>query len=241
MSLDRIVFEESDYKYPRLEPLAEEIADFLIKFRSKFKDFCEFMRISSTWTLTNYNPRLERWASTYVGPKKRAAADSIKLAELTSNIFDVCKTQDDINKIRGLIPEKIFERVFDDRHSNKECNIDYGVKVKVDGELVIYSTSEIYETPEDSNKTRVTVDAGFWDGEEGEFIEIKFNPEAFHTKDINYLRELSKKLTSKNLEYCIYLVSFGDKSLTKYKLESLGLWELDNEFVLLGRDEIFSF
>lgn len=239
MSLEQVTFEKSDYEYPDLEVVAVKIANFLYTHKSKLKDFSEFMRVSGSCNMDNYKSFVQRWSSGYVGRQKKAAPDTIKLAELASEFFNVCKSNDDIKKIRGLVPEKLFERIFEERHNGVECNIGYGSKVIVAGSAVIYIASDVKETPDDSDKNRRTVDAGFWDGENGEFVEIKFSPEAFHTKDINYLRLLSDRLATNQLNYSIYLVCLDHKNNTKRKLERLGLWQGENEFILIGRDEIF--
>lgn len=239
MSLNQITFEDSDYKYPALEAVATEIADFLYCHRSKVQDFAEFMRVSSTRNISNYKPFLQKWVPGYIGPKRRAAADTLRLAELATKFFEVCSNDKEIKKIRGLVPEKLFEKIFEQRHNGATCNKGYGAKVIVCGETIIYRASSVVENEEDSDKNRRTVDAGFWNGADGEFVEVKFSPEAFQTKDINYLRLLSDKLSTNDFPYKIFLVCLDHFPSIKIKLERLGLWKNETEFVLVGREELF--
>lgn len=241
MSYEQISFIDSDFKYPHLEVVATEIADFLLKYKSKLDDYSALMRVSAKWTIDNYKSQLQIWSSGYVGNKKKAAPDTIKLAELAEKQFDACNTNKEIWKMRGLVPEKFFERIFDRRHQGKRCKLGYGVKVEVKGDQVIYICHSPYEREGDSDKTRQTVDAGYWDGDDGEFVEVKFSPEAFHTKDINYLKLLTSTLRNHKINYTVLLVCFGHKGLTEKKLQRLELWNNDvKEFLLVGKDEIYS-
>ena len=238
-ALMRVQFLPSDYSYPHLEPTAEKIADFLFTYRSQFRDFCDFMRISSTWTLNNYKDKLQRWSNAKAPNRKKAAPDTLQLIDLTHEFFSVCQNEDDRKKMRGLVPEKLFEKVFCLRHSGKKGVFGYGVIVVIDGKPVKYVPSFPYETKDDSDVYRQTVDAGFWDGEAGEFAEVKFSPEAFHTKDIKYLRLLVDQLKNAGLNHSVFLVCFDQKELIRFKLQRLGLWEKGEPFYLIGRDELF--
>lgn len=238
-ALMRIQFCHSDYPYPNLEPTAKKIAEFLFTYRSQFRPFCEFMRISSTWTLDNYKTKLQKWSQAIAPNRKKAAPDTLQLINLTHEFFSVCQNEEDRKKMRGLVPEKLFEKVFSLRHSGKKGVFGYGVMVVVDGKPVKYIPSFSYKKEDDSDVYRQTVDAGFWDGKVGEFAEVKFSPEAFHTKDIKYLQLLANELNTAGLNYSILLVSFDNKELIRFKLQRLGLWKKEDSFYLIGRDELF--
>jgi hypothetical protein len=240
----KIEFKRSDYEYPDLEAGADEIALFLFESSSYILNkFVDFMRTSSNVNLGNYKQFIQKWFSNDIKSKKKAPADIVRLSELCGRFFEVCKHDDEIKKMRGLVPEKLFEKIFEKRHNGKDCSIGYGVKVLINGNAVVYKPLKIFETDEDSDKYRQTVDAGFWDGHSGEFAEIKLQPHAFHTKDINYLRELADKLYSNSISYTIYLVTLDDKDLIRHKLIRLGLIgdEDSHEFILLGKEELFQF
>lgn len=238
--MDRITFKDSDIIISHLEFTAEKIANFLYNHRSKLNDFISFMRISGTWTLQNYRRQLQIWSAGIRGKRKNAAPDTLQLISLAEEFFDVCRNENDRKKMRGLVPEKLFAKVFQDRHGEKQGNFGYGVMIVIDGEDVKYECLKPYENREDSDRNRQTVDAAYWDGKVGEFVEVKFNPEAFHTKDIKYLQILQSRLKEANLSHSILLVAFNSKDLIRRKLERLKLWSFAKEFYLVGSEELFN-
>lgn len=243
MTINRIRFIHSDKRYPHLDQIAEELAEFLINYQSKLDKYRELMRISTKWTVSNssYKNELSMWVRRLKGRNpKNAAYDTLKLADLAFKFFSSCSNDYEVKKLRGLVPEKIMEKIFIERYKNKKIyNYGFGKIVVIDNVPVYYQCANPFETERDSDGSRQTVDVGFWDGEKGEFAEIKFDPEAFHTKDVNYLRLLSSELQSKKIDNLIYLISMGNKYLTMKKLEELNLWN-PSEFELIGHDEIFS-
>lgn len=240
MTLTRITFERKDGVYPRLESAAEKIAEFLYAYKSRIQEFCDLMRISSNWSKSNYKNELAKWASMTKGRrKKNVAPDTEQLVVSAYLFFDTCQDNQEIRKMRGLVPEKLVEKIFLLRYQGKTRNQGFGALVTLDKEDIKYICEAPYDKgPEDSDKNRQTVDAGAWDGKKGEFIEVKFNPEAFHTKDIRYLRLLASELKNKELNHSIYLIAMDDKNLTEQRLKHLDLWE-SGEFILVGREEIF--
>ncbi|OZQ62778.1 hypothetical protein CA600_21175 [Paenibacillus sp. VTT E-133280] len=238
MSINRINFFYSDRPYPTLEPVAGQIADFLYRYQGQLPNFIDFMRISSSWRKNDYKNKLQSWASRKRGRKRVAATDIEMLINSAENFFNVCETDEEIKKIRGLIPEKLVEKVLNNRYMGKACKMGFGKGVEIDGEEIKYICLAAYRGEEDSDENRQSVDAGVWDGNRGEFIEVKFSPGAFHSKDINYLRLLKEKLDDAELLHTVYLISLGDKNLTRKKLESIDKWN-DSEFVIIGSDELF--
>jgi len=240
--MEKVTFEKSDYDYPHLKKVATEIASFLERSGPYiFKIFIEFMRTNINYTVINYKTEMQKWFSVLIKNPKTPPPDILKLKVLCKRFFEVCKTDDEIGKMRGLVPEKLFELVFEKRHEGKKCNIGYGVKVLINGKPVLYRPRTSFETKEDSDGNRQTVDAGFWDGSIGEFAEIKLHPFAFRTKDINYLKLLVNNLDNNDILYRIFLVTLGNKDLIKQKLQRLNLIdeELDKKFILIGKDEFF--
>lgn len=115
------------------------------------------------------------------------------------------------------------------------------MKVLINGKPVLYRPRNPFETKENSDGNRQTVDAGFWDGSIGEFAEIKLQPNAFRTKDINYLKLLASELKRNDILYSIFLVALGNKDLIEKKLQRLNLIdeELVDKFILIGKDQFF--
>jgi len=234
---NKIEFEPSDWPTPHLEPTAHKIAVFLHTYKSKIIDFNTFMRISGTWKMIDYVPKLQKWISGIMPRPKKAATDTREMIALIEQIFSVCNNDDDWGKIRGLIAEKVFEIFFSKRHPNG-VKIGYGVKVKINSQEVKYRPNSNFNSGQDSDGPRQTVDAGSWDSLFGEFVEVKFNPEAFHTKDINYLKLLESTLNHAMIRHQIYLVTFDDPDLIKNKLKQIGLLNHTSRFKLLGKSEI---
>lgn len=234
---NQIEFFSSDWPAPHLEPLAIEIAEFLHVHKSKIDEFNSFMRISGNWKMATYQQSLERWIAGIMPRPKRAAADTKEMINLIRQIFQVCLNDSDWKKIRGLIAEKIFEIYFNKKHSI-DVEKGYGALVKINQTEIKYRPSNPFDNIHDSDLPRQTVDAGSWDGVHGEFVEVKFNPEAFHTKDINYLKLLQSELDKTVISHQIFLVSFDDTSLIKRKLQQIGLLSGIENFKLLNQTEV---
>lgn len=244
MTLERIKFEPSDFPQPHLEPTAQRIASFLYESSSMIIDrFLDLMaRITK---LENHKNFLQRWFAQIIKSPKKAPQDLLDLQKYCYEFFNVCKNEEDVRKMRGLVPEKLFEIVFKKRHIGKVCNIDYGVKVIIDDEPVLYrpKKNQVFEckSNQDKNGPRQTVDGGFWDGEIGEFVEIKLQPHTFKTEDVNYLNTLVDEMLIKKMSYQIYLVAFGNRELIEVRLKRLGLLQKTSKgnFTLVGIDEFF--
>lgn len=238
MSLEKIDFFTSDTYYKHLDLIACEIANFLFQHRSQLFLFKELMRLSAKWTKADYKKLLEQWIASKKGRKKTFASDTLGLFEYSNKFFSVCKNDNEILKMRGLVPEKIVEKIFNERYSGKICRMGYGKGVEIEGKRIVYTCASPYSKDGDSDRNRQSVDAGVWDGNKGEFVEVKFNPEAFHTKDINYLRLLILELKESQCDHIIYLISMGNKKLTEERLISLNILE-NSEFRLIGGEELF--
>ncbi|SFM39182.1 hypothetical protein [Pelosinus propionicus] len=237
--IDRINFEPSDYRYDHLEPTAEEIANFLIKFQSKFSTFCEFLRLSAKWEKASYRNELNKWQAAIKGRRKPVAFDTQLFSDLIEAFFGVCLNDNDIKKMRGLVPEKLLNKIFQDRHNGKEIKDGYGCIVAIDGRRIEYICASPFNDREDSDLNRKTVDVGTWDGNKAEFLEVKVSPMGFHTKDIKYLNLLAQEMKKVELGYDVYLVALDDKELTRSRLNCLSDY-VENSFSLIGREEIFS-
>ncbi|HLQ82709.1 MAG TPA: hypothetical protein VK121_02525 [Pseudogracilibacillus sp.] len=241
MSLERIRFEQSDFYNEHLDIEARKIARFLYNSSQYILErFLELMRWIKKYD--GYQNILQRWLSYLIPKRKNATQDLLDLEAHCYNFFKACQNKEDFLKMRGLVPEKLFEIIFDKRHQGKHCHKDYGVKVIVDNHPVLYrpKESEQFECSNDSNGPRQTVDGGFWDGKLGEFVEIKLQPEGFHTKEINYLKLLAETLKSKNLNHRIYFISLGNKEIIKNKLERSGvsLTSEHEQFILIDKKDL---
>lgn len=218
---------------------AEKLADFLVNNKSMLSIYCTLMRTNVRWKRDNFMNHYNKWKSVMLGKSKNPAADKKQLAALVLSLYRACKNNADISRVRGLVPEKILEKLFNKRHQDKTCKLYFGAQVIVQGVPVEYVCLEPYDNGfEDSDKSKKTVDVGFWDGSIGEFSEIKFSPEGFHTKDIKYLNTLASCLDNCSLCYRLYLIALDEKELIRSKLLRLNLW--DDKFTLIGKEEIYS-
>lgn len=227
-----ITFEPSDKPIPHLETLAKDIATAVFKYRNRRYELDRFLRHTGN-TLTNFQSYFNRWSETY--KKKTTPADEREFAELLGRISTECTSDEEWQKLRGVIAEKIFEPYFSKKHNGSD--IGFGVKILINNEAVIYEPKISTET----DKRRQSVDAGAWDSKKGEFAEVKFNPEIFEEKDINYLKHLEKKLNDSLVSHTILIVSFSEMVVTKNALVSKGLISVDHTFKIIGPDEFMPF
>ncbi len=235
--MNRISFQREDYIYPNLEPSADEIAQFILSNQIFFEDFCEFLRYSGSWKKQNCREKLISLRSLKYRKKSRDPR-VIEYFRLIEQFFYVCNNDNDIKKMRGLVPEKLLEKIFTNRYLAKKNVQECGCSVSIEGNLVRYICPNPFKNDIDSDDNKLTVDVGIWDGQIGEFTEIKVSPDAFHTKDIKYLRLLAHELTSKEIQYKVYLVALQKKDLTQERLVSLSAYR-EGEFELIGREEVF--
>lgn len=237
--INRISFQRLDYPSPALEPFAEDFAEFLLANPIYFTDFCEFLRFSTGWRKINYRERLDSWKRLKIGRANLKNSNTQKFVEFVDRFFYSCQNDSDIEKMRGLVPEKLLEKIFYMRYSSRTHKQDHGCSVSIDGEEVRYICPDPYDIGDDSDKDRRTVDIGTWDGIEGEFAEIKVSPDSFHTKEIKYLRVLANKLKINTINHKIYLIALKERQLTQERLARLTEY-IEGEFDLIGRDEIFN-
>lgn len=231
-----IEFHKSDWEYPDLEAVASDIAQFIHNRKSFLPDLNTFMRISSQWWKRNKEKsEFQKWRSGYILNPKKVAPDKLQFAELLTKILDTCQNEDDWNKMRGLIPEKIFELFFSAKHLNADKG--FGVVVSINQERVIYQPQSL----EEGDGRRQTVDAGSWDGTYGEFAEVKFQPDGFQRKEFGYLHLLEERLGAHSIDHRIYLVTFDKEiNFVRRMLEARGLLPVDSRFRILGREDIIN-
>ena len=226
-----ITFAPSDIPVPHLETLATDIRDAVFKYRNRKIEIDRFLRHTGN-TLAAYQRYYNGWSRTM--KMKRNPLDEREFAELLGRIGQECADDKEWRKLRGLIAEKLYEPYFSNKHLGSE--IGFGVSVSINGEKVVYEPT----APTDTDRRRQSVDAGAWDTIRGEFAEVKFNPEIFQEKDINYLKHLEKQLEANTVPHTILIVSFSDPVVTKNALLSKNLIDASNKFVIIGPDEFMS-
>lgn len=221
-----ITFEPSDYPNPKLEVFAEEISVAVRKYKSRIAILNTLLRQSGS-SLQRYRLVFNKWKMPL--NKRKSPPDLLEFASLLDQFDTICTNDEEWNKLRGVIAEKIFEPYFEQKHMDA-LEKGYGVKVLIDNVPVKYRPKQI--TPTDS--PRQSVDAGAWNGEHAEFVEIKFSPTAFQIKDINYLKLLETCLDEKHIQHTIYLATFNDIEFTKSVLQADNLIDDSTKFKMLG-------
>lgn len=227
-----ITFEPSDIKRLTLEALAKEIATAVLKYRSRIVDITAFLKRSGN-TLDTYSKFYKMWSSQF--NKRKHPADVLEFSSLLGEIGTVCTNDSDWQKLRGLLAESLFEPYFEKKHAGSVRG--YGVIVLIDGEPVLYRPEVITDT----DRNRQSIDAGAWNGEQGEFVEVKFSPSAFQEKDINYLKLLEKSLEDKDVEHKIVLATFDDIIITKGELVSKNLIDGSSKFEIIGQEDFIHY
>lgn len=136
--------------------------------------------------------------------------------------------------MRGLIPEKLYERHFSKVHEGR--NIGFGKKVNINGQDIIYEPDV---STQDDHK-RQSIDAGSWDGTNGEFVEVKFQPTAFKVKDIGYLNLLEKSLDQYGIQHRIKLLTFDNVEVTRQLLLAERLISQNTRFEIISHESFLS-
>ncbi|HEY4536915.1 MAG TPA: hypothetical protein VIG45_00505 [Erysipelothrix sp.] len=227
-----ITFAPSDRPVPHLEALATDIKDAVFQYRNRRYEIDRFLRHSKN-TIATYQAHYDRWSRKYM--LKNTPSDEREFAVLLGRIGTECTSDEEWQKLRGIIAEKLFEPYFKEKHLGSDMG--FGVKVLINGVPVIYQPS----TQTTTDKRRQSVDAGAWDTKNGEFVEVKFNPEIFEEKDINYLKHLEQQLEANSVSHTILVVSFSDPIVTKNELIAKKLVNKDSNFVIIGPDEFLPY
>lgn len=232
IKVNNVTFSDSDTTKKALVILAVEISDNVRKSRGRVIDLNRFLSKSGKWIFGEHKEKLQQWKAFILGRNPRkAAADLLAFVQLIESIFSTCSSQKDWEKMRGLIPEKLFEPHFSLINHGK--SVGFGVNVIINGKKVHYE-------PGNPTESRQTVDAGAWDGLFGEFIEIKFQPRAFKQKDIGYLKLLEKKLDDDEISHKIKLLTFDDVSTTKNLLIAENLIRNDSRFEIMSHEDFLA-
>lgn len=228
MRISRVTFKTLDRKHPHLEQTAMNIAIFLMNHRSLIHDYHQFMKVSTSWQKETFRRELDVWfAHKY---KRVRAQDHHDFKKLLYEYGEVCSNQVEIEKMRGLVPERLSELVFQDLCAPDI--ISAGAEVAIDGRPVRYSIN--------SDEKKRTVDVGWKSAASTHFAEVKCSPRTFRQKDICYLRLLHEKMKEAELAYQTYLVSLDEKDYLRLSLEELQLWDSGDQFILWGKAELMS-
>ncbi|KEO81475.1 hypothetical protein [Tumebacillus flagellatus] len=227
-----ISFIPLDRKYPHLEGYATDIACFLYRNRELVSRYYNLMKVSGRWTVSNGKQKVREWCERNF--KRDRGQDIDEFRALLIRFFDLCGSDEEVVKLRGLIPEKLVEFIFRHRFRNSsEVVLETGCEVLVNGNPVRYYLTE--------QEKKRTVDVGVLERSDpiAEFVEIKCLPLSFQNKDIQYLRILSSVLKGTGIRFGIFLVSLSDADYIRICLDSEKLWEETDKFHLYGNDNLY--
>lgn len=222
-----------------MERKASDLATFIVSNQRYFKYFVRLIHNSAGWDISNLDRKLEQWKGTLFIRRNRSgnidATDSLFIEKIV-DFFKTCRNTSDIGKARGTAPEKLAEKIFFKKYEHVRCNIGVGCVVILDNTYIKYRCDSPFCEGRDCDGNKETVDVGIWDGNLGEFLEVKVKPDWFQTKDVKYLNFLRNKLNDNRLNFKIHLVCLDDAELIKKQLVKLGHWG-SGEFNLIGTRE----
>lgn len=238
----RISFERTDRKKTSHVQIAGRLAEFLVGHEGYIDKFFRLLRHTPDKVCIGDGKK--KFMTEAVEPhlkyfrekrsKSQADEDYISLIE---KAMEVCKNVDDINELRGLIPEHILECIY------KQAGLSAKIWVHKMGCVVSIDSKPVRcADPEDRYDTRQTVDFGCWNCEQqyGIFIEAKVAPDSFGKLDALYLNELRKRLEAANLggqhsEYLIFLFAIDSREYVKEKARQAGL-EMNERVGVMGTE-----
>ena len=222
---------------------ADDIAEFVFDNPDVFRYLSDILNASSGWSCKNAEIMLEQWNKRVPGKHANGKARR-ELIEKFRMGMKSCNDEEEKNRLRGLIPEKLIYKIVSQKYVNSFLRqkqlyrIELGCIVEINGDPINYKCEHAYETSNDCDDNKLTVDLGVCDMKIAECAEAKVSPTAFCTKDIKYLRLLTKKMNESKISHAIYLVSTGNLGMIESRLRFLDLWN-DNEFILIGKENIF--
>ena len=232
--LNRISFDSLDFPPPpAVLSAANAVSDFMLKYPSRIQDLSEFLQRYLKSYIHDWGAIYERWKGLYLAVS--SAQDYKELTDVVKVMYKSCRNQDDVDTLRGKILERVAWKIFSKRYAAvRTKKFDQGCKVIVDG-------AEIrYQSPVSVYEHKVTVDIAFWDGVNGEYVELKLFPRSFEKKDYHYLYLLDSVMASKRLPKTIFIITLDNKNLTQSHIDSLGMSQ-KFDYKLAGRDELTMF
>jgi hypothetical protein len=230
----QVEFNHTDRKGSDLLIAAERMAKFICGHSGYLYSFCDVLRKSSTWKITDYKDKLDPKMNIIRNKRKKSNTDEEYISVL-ENFYAVCKKDDDINDVRGMFPEQLLREICRNNIHSKVWRVSTGCTVKIDGNLVMYKDA-------DSESSKKTVDIGAWlhAKQAGSFMEAKVAPGTFQSVDKEYLDLLRDELKKDtNVKYKIFIFAMDNVDLVLEKI-CLSGYDLGVDTVILGRDNIFT-
>jgi len=221
----KVTLKRTDKSIESLEKPADCVAEFLYYNYCYIDKFNDLMRISKYWDRTQRVCKLKEWETSIKKQRNKKDNDE-NFINLMKEIFQKCRNDDYFKKIRGLIPEKLVERLFAIR-SSEAIQLSFGCCVTINGEKIEY-----YKL----NEQKTTVDVGAIYKTFGEFAEVKLTPLSLHEKDTAYLKLLIEALKNNGIKHKVFIITLDDKKLAEAKVEnSIGK---NYDICVVGKNEL---
>ncbi len=215
-----IDFEREDRQPFQFQNITGKVASFLINNDEYLHQFVHFIRNSYRFDAIKFHQYICRFQERISRKRVNGNLDD-EYVSLLEELSTTCRKDRDVNDLRGMIAEQIFQECFKKRRLGRDWKYLTGCSVRIDGVLVIY-TSE--------TGTKMTVDLGAWcfNLQSGEFYEVKLSPYAFHKIDFCYLSQLNQSLKNAGIsKYKIGIFSLDDSLLLRERIQQLGFEMFD--------------
>lgn len=229
-------FEAMDRQSMALVKSAEKMAKFLRENEAYMRPFCDILRDSAKWRYINCKKEMEDFKCQILKKRKKSKTDNIYIT-LLGALFGHIRSDDDLNNIRGIMPEQILLcQVEQDHCRNDGWRIETGCAVKINNQKIVCKTSAGY-----LEKIKQTVDLGAWQHNQqiGRFVEAKVAPGTFRKPDGDYLKSLRAALRHyQEVQFKIYIFAIDRKELVRNAVSQAG-YDIDVNTEIIGRDDVF--
>lgn len=220
-NLNLVTFKRTDSMSQELEDITKEFADHFKVKRPYVPDFCRLIMTSKRWSISNLAQKLSDWSVIFGSISGRN-----KMVKLVQRAFGLCKSDEDINNLRGALLEALVIAGHGGASILSMSNYGWGAQVIVNdsgnSKVVKYECPTPTVPPDFSCKRRSTVDFGMWNGWSGKFYECKVQPASIGCKEIKYMDALSQELSSSGISYEMFFVCAESEEAVKMRLAEQG-------------------
>lgn len=212
-----IEFKREDRQAFRFQKITGKLASFLVEHNEYIRLFVHFLRDSYDYHADKFQQQIQCYQEWVRRKRAKGISDEVYVS-LLAELSAACRHDSDVNDLRGMLAEQIFQACFKKRGLGRDWKCSTGCSVWINGSLVSYVS-------ESDGKSKMTIDLGAWcfNRQMGEFHEVKLSPYAFHAVDFGYLNMLYRSLESVDIsEYKIGIFSLDDKHLLRERIQQLG-------------------
>lgn len=225
----KINLKREDFQTFQFLNITSKLAFFLMRNQEYLRSFIPLLRNSYKYDVHEFHQKI--CGIQNMIERKRVPSESDgEYIFLLSKLSDTCRIKSDVNDLRGMMAEQIFQECFKQRKLGRDWTWLTGCSVWIDGVLILYSSGI---------ESKKTVDLGAWcfNLQSGEFYEVKLSPYAFHEVDFHYLEHLHQSLENAGIsKYKIAIFSLDDSLLLRKRIEELGFQLLDRMQLLSLRE-----